>query len=156
MDTLGSHRWSRNASLVQGLVALGVMEELGFGLRRVAEALADAGLPPAEFRQTESTFVVTLRGHGAALLAARPPTQTVEQEEERPRQRRSVVERHAWVLDHLRTVGAISTRTFAEAMSISLDTALNDLTALARRGLVEARGTTRDRRWFLRPELPVS
>ena len=156
LDTLGSHRWSRNASLVQGLVALGVMEELGFGLRRVAEALADAGLPPAEFRQTESTFVVTLRGHGAALLAARPPTQTVEQEEERPRQRRSVVERHAWVLDHLRTVGAISTRTYAEAMGISLDTALNDLTALARRGLVEARGTTRDRRWFLRPELPVS
>jgi hypothetical protein len=37
-------------------------------------------------------------------------------------------------------------------MGISHVTALNDLSALARQGMVEARGTTRDRQWTLHRE----
>jgi ATP-dependent DNA helicase RecG len=38
LDNLLERRWSRNATLVQGLVALEIIEELGFGLDRMVAA----------------------------------------------------------------------------------------------------------------------
>ena len=56
-------------------------------------------------------------------------------------------ERDLWILDP--GDGSIL-GAYAEATGVSVDTALNDLTALAERGLIEAHGTTKDRRWALR------
>jgi hypothetical protein len=58
-------------------------------------------------------------------------------------------ERQAWALAHLRTSGPLTPSTYAQALSVSTDTALLDLRELMARGLVRGEGTTRDRRYLL-------
>jgi tetratricopeptide (TPR) repeat protein len=58
-------------------------------------------------------------------------------------------ERQAWALEHLRTDGPLSPRVYATALAVSVDTALRDLQELVDQGLVQAAGTTRDRRYVL-------
>lgn len=147
LDNLLTERWSRNGALVQGLSALGIMEELGFGLNRVTRQFEAEGLPPPEFRQTDATFVVTLRGWGAHMLEGRTPTGTPPATKTT---RTSRATRQAWALDHLRTAGALTARAFATAQGISEDTALRDLRDLVDRGFVEARGETNNRHYILR------
>jgi len=154
LDNLLSQRWSRNAALVEGMVALGGMEELGFGLDRLTAALDADGLPPPEFRETEGTFIVTLYGHPGGLLAAprTPESQRTATDVPVGQRRMRSAERQVWLLEHLRVTGSIKTRVYAEGVNVSLDTALNDLTGLVDRGLIQAHGTTRDRTWSLRHE----
>jgi predicted HTH transcriptional regulator len=153
MDNLLEKRWSRNASLVQGLVALDVMEELGYGLDRMVAAMAAAGLPRPVFADKGGTFVVTLYGHGSRLLGGvelSPPRQ--EPAATRlavPMAARSPEERQAWVLEYLRTVGPLAPQAYAAALGISIDTAKRDLRALVAEGRVRAEGMTRDRRYLL-------
>lgn len=155
IENLLTRRYSRNRTLVQGLIALNIMEEIGFGLDRVAEALQAESLPPPEFTDAEGTFIVTLRGHGARLLAE-PSRREVAADGPRatPRRRMGPPERQAWVLDHLRTVGPISPREYAAATGVDRRTALSDLRALEERGLVQAQGTTTNRRYALKPYEP--
>jgi predicted HTH transcriptional regulator len=58
-------------------------------------------------------------------------------------------ERQAWALERLRTDGPLSPRVYAQALSVSVDTALWDLQELVDRGRVQAAGTTRDRCYVL-------
>ena len=73
LDNLLTKRWSRNGVLVQGLVALDLIEELGFGLDRMVAAMAEAGLPAPVFADTGDTFVVTLYGAAAHLRSSLTP-----------------------------------------------------------------------------------
>jgi ATP-dependent DNA helicase RecG len=147
LDNLLERRWSRNATLVQGLVALETIEELGFGLDRMVAAMAAAELPAPEFREVGDTFVVTLHGPGATFLQEQEARrQTVQQG---PIAARSPDERLVWVLDHLRTVGPLSPGSYAAAIGVSIDTAKRDLRELVAHGRIRAEGTTRDRRYVL-------
>ena len=148
MDNLLTERWSRNTVLVRGLAALGVMEELGFGLNRVAQQFKEEGLPPPEFQQTEGTFAVTLRGRGAQMLAEAAPQRGAGEPMLRGRAKRA--DRQARALDHLRTRGPLTARDYAAGQGVSEDTALRDLRDLVERGLVEARGETNNRHYVLR------
>jgi predicted HTH transcriptional regulator len=149
-SNLLERRWSRNATLVQGLVALEIIEELGFGLDRMVAAMAAARLPAPEFREVGDTFVVTLYGPGAALLQAPKPQRREVQREQAPGPAaRSPEERLAWVLEHVRTVGPLSPGAYATLISVSIDTAKRDLRELVARGRIRAEGTTRDRRYVL-------
>jgi hypothetical protein len=47
------------------------------------------------------------------------------------------------------TVGPLSPRAYVEAVGIDRKTALTDLHGLAERGLIQAQGTTTDRRYTL-------
>jgi DeoR/GlpR family transcriptional regulator of sugar metabolism len=58
-------------------------------------------------------------------------------------------ERQASALDLLRTSGPLSPRAYAEALGVSVDTALLDLRKLLDKGLVRAEGTTKNRRFVL-------
>ncbi len=155
LDNILEKRWSRNAALVQGLVALDIIEELGFGLDRMVAVMAEAGLPAPVFANKGDTFVVTLYGAAERLRdSLTPPKQ-----EERPvvrtvpsMARRRRPERQAWVLERLRIEGPISPREYAAALGVSVDTAVNDLRELVGQGLVRAEGTTKDRRYVLRTE----
>jgi ATP-dependent DNA helicase RecG len=157
IENLFTSRYSRNRTLVQGLVALKVIEEIGFGLDRVAAELTAEGLSLPAFAETAGTFIVTVRGHGARLLAGpRAPEVPADGTRATPgRRRMGPQERQAWVLDHLRTVGPISPRAFAAATGVDRRTALSDLRALEERGLVQAQGTTTNRRYALRPPGPA-
>jgi ATP-dependent DNA helicase RecG len=147
LDNLLERRWSRNATLVQGLVALDLIEELGFGLDRMVAAMAEAGLPAPVFKELGETFVVTLYGAGVGLLQS-GATAT----EQRAARRVSPSERQDWILNYIRTVGPLSPRAYVEAVGIDRKTALTDLRALAERGLIQAQGTTTDRRYTLARE----
>jgi hypothetical protein len=61
-------------------------------------------------------------------------------------------ERHAWNLRHLGAVGSLSPREYVTTLGIVRRTAIRDLRALQERGLIEAHGTTTDRRYTLRRE----
>jgi hypothetical protein len=63
--------------------------------------------------------------------------------------RRTRQERQGWALAYLRTAGSLSPRAYAEAMAVSVDTALRDLSDLVQRGDLAALGTTKDRRYVL-------
>jgi hypothetical protein len=115
------------------------------------EAIAYAldGLPPPQ---------------GTALSPAGAGEDTARREETMPhprerqrgateapaRQRLARMERQAWALEHLRTVGPLSPHDYARALAVSVDTALIDLRALMAQDLVRAEGTTKDRRYILR------
>ncbi len=152
LDNLLDERWSRNATLVQGLVALNIIEELGFGLDRMVAVMAEAGLPAPVFANKGATFVVTLFGHGRRLIGSADVSvrdATPERAPVVPLAARTPGERHAWALDHLRTVGPLSPQAYAVALGISIDTAKRDLRELVAQGRVRAEGTTRDRRYSL-------
>ncbi len=152
LDNLLNERWSRNATLVQGLVALNIIEELGFGLDRMVAVMAEVGLPAPVFANKGATFVVTLYGHGRRLIeSADVPARDAPSERAPvvPLAARTPGERHAWALDHLRTVGPLSPQAYAAALHVSIDTAKRDLRELVAQGRVRAEGTTRDRRYIL-------
>ena len=67
IDNIADERFSRNETLVQVLADLGLIERLGYGIDRMQRQMADAGLPPPEFRETAAGFLVTLRGKGVVL-----------------------------------------------------------------------------------------
>jgi ATP-dependent DNA helicase RecG len=153
LDNILVRRWSRNTVLVQGLVTLDLIEELGFGLDRMVAAMAAAGLPAPVFTEIGETFVVTLFGHGARLLQSAVASRDDAADDTpsvaggRLQARR---ERQAWALERMRTVGPVSVREYATAQGISTDTALRDLRDLVSAGRVQAQGTTSDRRYALR------
>jgi len=152
LDNLLIKRWSRNATLVQGLVALEIIEELGFGLDRMVAVMAEAGLPAPVFANHGDTFVVTLYGAAARLRDGLtvPEREGKGQLNQEMRHPLSQADRQAWLLEYLRTTGPLSPREYVAALGIERRTALRDFQALEERGLVEARGTTKDRRYTLR------
>ena len=135
---------------MQGLVALDVIEELGFGLNRMMAAMAGAGLPAPEFREVGDTFVVTLYGSGAALLLRPVEVLRRDRPDDGLGRRMTRDERLAWLLEHVRTVGSLSPREYVALLGIERRTAIRDLRALEHQGLLEAHGTTTDRRYALR------
>ncbi len=154
IDTLLTRRWSRNPTLVQGFVALDLIEELGFGLDRMIAAMKRAGLRSPEFKEVGDTFVVTLYGPGDMLLKGRgmDEPRVVAELGRRPAMSRD--ERHAWVLNYVRMVGPLSPRDYVAALDLERRTAIRDLRVLEERGLITAHGTTTDRRYTLRHDGP--
>jgi tetratricopeptide (TPR) repeat protein len=63
--------------------------------------------------------------------------------------RASRAERQAQALEYLRTGSPLTPRACASMLGVSVDTALRDLRELVDRGLAQATGTTRDRRYVL-------
>ena len=152
LDNLLAKRWSRNATLVQGLVALDIIEELGFGLDRMVAVMAEAGLPAPVFANHGDTFVVTLYGAAAQLRHTLIPPEHEErsQADQDARRPLSQAERQAWLLEYVRTKGPLSPRVYVAALGVERRTALRDFQALEERGLIEAHGTTKNRRYTLR------
>jgi tetratricopeptide (TPR) repeat protein len=127
---------------------------------RVAAALTDASLRETfltsahvqHIRQTEQTFSTPQNAPpDGASVPARPslPARHGVVPGAPAGRGLSRTERQAWALAHLRTAGPLSPRAYATALGVSVDTGLRDLQELVDRGLVQAAGTTRDRRYVL-------
>jgi ATP-dependent DNA helicase RecG len=129
-------RCSRNEVIVQVLADLGFIERLGYGIDRMIDLLADAGLPPPEFRETAGGFVVTLRSASGQLLEEPEPTAVWRHAGYNARQ--------AALLTYLDTHEYVSNREYRELCpDVSAETLRRDLADLVRRGVLLRIGAKR-------------
>ncbi len=145
VHNLVDERFSRNETLVQALADLGLIERLGYGIDRMLRQMADAGLPPPEFRETAAGFMVTLYGHtgddradagGADVAAWR---------------RMGLNERQIAALLFLAAHQRITNRDMQElAPDVSAETLRRDLADLVERGLLLRVGDKRGAYYILK------
>jgi tetratricopeptide (TPR) repeat protein len=129
-------------------------QELAPAHERLEAALAifrRLGAPNhAEQVEQAITSLQCVPPHAAAPQPALRPCEGHELMAGSPAGKRlSRTERQAWALARLRTDGPLSPRSYAEALGVSVDTALRDLSDLTQRGDITAQGTTKDRRYCL-------
>ncbi|MDZ4719918.1 MAG: ATP-binding protein [Roseiflexaceae bacterium] len=131
LQNLVEERFSRNETLVQILSDYGLIERLGYGIDRVLRQMADAGLPPPEFRETAAGFLVTLRGH---IGDDQTDAGGVDVSEWR---RQGLNERQIGALLHLVEQRRITNRDMQDLTpDVSSETLRRDLADLVERGLL--------------------
>jgi len=115
------------------------LERAGSGINRMRQRLAERGLPPPEFREDEQRglFIVSLRG--VPLDGSPSSGMTVDTGSLNPRQRQ--------FLGQLLPGDRISSQEYQMRFRVSRATATADLAALARVGLLRARGAGPARRY---------
>jgi ATP-dependent DNA helicase RecG len=123
LDNIVDEHFSRNPRVVSGLYHWGYIEELGLGVDRMIEEMAQAGHPPPAFRETPYSFTVRLSN-----VRERAPT---------PRWERTMNERQAKALAYIRQKGRITNREYHQICpSVSQETLRLDLADLVDRGLL--------------------
>ncbi len=144
LDNIAEERFSRNETLVQVLADLGLIERLGYGINRMQRQMADAGLPPPEFRETAAGFLVTLRGKALSMTPrAGIDTSAWEVQGLNPRQIDALI----FLTENRR----ITNRDLQElAPDVSPETIRRDLADLVDRGLILKIGQKRATYYILR------
>jgi ATP-dependent DNA helicase RecG len=140
LQNLVAERFSRNETLVQVLADYGLIERLGYGIDRMLRQMADAGLPPPEFRETAAGFLVVLRGQVNDDRFDAGGIDTSEW------QKMGLNERQIGAMLHLVEQRRITNRDLQDmAPDVSQETIRRDLADLVERGLLlkvgEKRGT---------------
>jgi ATP-dependent DNA helicase RecG len=129
VDNLVDERFSRNETIVQVLSDMGFIERLGYGIDRMIQLMAKAGLPPPEFHETAAGFQVTLTGHAEALIGEGSDAQRWRY--------LNLNERQEKALAYLADKGRITNREFQELCpEVSAETIRRDLVALVRKDLL--------------------
>jgi ATP-dependent DNA helicase RecG len=135
LERLGYDQFSRNRLIARVLVERGYIEEVGLGIRRMRDEMADLGLPEPEFREDGFSFVITFRSIAPREEIA-PPTDPfralLERGEINDRQYRGLV--------HAREQGTIARREYMRVTGAPERTATRDLADLVARGLLEVAG----------------
>lgn len=145
LQNLVEERFSRNETLVQVLADYGLIERLGYGIDRMLRQMADAGLPPPEFRETAAGFLVTLRGQVG------DDRHDVGGVDTREWQRMGLNERQIAALLHLAEHRRITNRDLQEvAPDVSAETIRRDLSDLVERGLLLKVGEKRGAYYILK------
>ena len=138
-------RFSRNETLVQVLADYGLIERLGYGIDRMLRQMADAALPPPEFRETAAGFLVTLRGQAGD---DRNDVAAIDTSEWR---RMGLNERQISALLHLAEQRRITNSDLQElAPDVSAETIRRDLADLVERGLLLKIGEKRGAYYILK------
>jgi ATP-dependent DNA helicase RecG len=131
VQNIVEERFSRNETLVQVLADYGLIERLGYGIDRMLRQMADAALPPPEFRETAAGFLVTLRGQAGD---ERNDAAAIDTGEWR---RMGLNERQIGALVHLAEHRRITNSDMQElAPDVSPETIRRDLADLVERGLL--------------------
>jgi ATP-dependent DNA helicase RecG len=145
LQNLIDERFSRNETLVQVLADYGLIERLGYGIDRMLRQMADAGLPPPEFRETAAGFLVLLR---AQTGDDRYDVDGVDTDEWR---RVGLNERQIAALLHLAEQRRITNRDLQDlAPDVSAETIRRDLADLVERGLLLKVGEKRGAYYILK------
>ena len=145
VENIAAERFSRNETLVQVLADYGLIERLGYGIDRMLRQMADAGLPPPEFRETAAGFLVTLRGH---VGDDRNDVEGVDADEWR---RLGLNERQIAAMLHLAEHRRITNRDLQDvAPDVSPETIRRDLADLVERGLLLKIGEKRGAYYILK------
>jgi ATP-dependent DNA helicase RecG len=144
IDNIAAERFSRNETLVQVLADLGLIERLGYGIDRMQRQMADAGLPPPEFRETAAGFLVTLRNKGMNV-ASNSTIDTAKWEA------LGLNERQIGALVFLTENRRITNRDLQDlSPDVSPETIRRDLSDLVDRGLILKIGQKRATYYILR------
>mgnify|MGYP003378318428 CR=1 FL=1 len=145
LANLTEERFSRNETLVQVLADNGLIERLGYGINRMLRQMADAGLPPPDFRETAAGFLVTLHG---ASSGEQPDAEGVDLSEWR---RMGLNERQIGALLHLIEQRRITNRDLQDlSPDVSAETLRRDLSDLVERGLLLRIGDKRGAYYILK------
>jgi ATP-dependent DNA helicase RecG len=145
LQNLVQERFSRNETLVQVLADYGLIERLGYGIDRIMRQMADAGLPPPEFRETAAGFLVTLRGHTGDDRTDAGGIDTSEW------RRQGLNERQIAALLHLVAQRRITNRDLQDLVpDVSSETVRRDLSDLVDRGLLLRVGDKRGAYYILK------
>lgn len=145
LANLTEERFSRNESLVQVLADYGLIERLGYGINRMLRQMADAGLPPPEFRETAAGFLVTLHGQSSGDLS---DAEGLDLSEWR---RMGLNERQIAALVHLVEQRRITNRDLQDlSPDVSAETLRRDLADLVERGLLLRIGDKRGAYYILK------
>ncbi len=140
-----AERFSRNETLVQVLADYGLIERLGYGIDRMLRQMADAALPPPEFRETAGGFLVMLRGQAGQ---DRNDVAAIDTSEWR---RMGLNERQIGALLHLAEQRRITNSDIQElAPDVSPETIRRDLADLVERGLLLKIGEKRGAYYILK------
>ena len=145
VENIVAERFSRNETLVQVLADYGLIERLGYGIDRMLRQMADAALPPPEFRETAAGFLVTLRGQAGD---DRNDVAAIDTGEWR---RMGLNERQIGALLHLAEQRRITNSDMQElAPDVSAETIRRDLADLVERGLLLKIGEKRGAYYILK------
>jgi ATP-dependent DNA helicase RecG len=145
VENIVEERFSRNETLVQVLADYGLIERLGYGIDRMLRQMADAGLPPPEFRETAAGFLVTLRGQQGDDRADVGGVDTSEW------RRMGLNERQIAALLHLAEHRRITNRDMQDLTpDVSAETIRRDLADLVERGLLLRVGDKRGAYYILK------
>ncbi len=131
LERLGYDQFSRNRLIARVLVERGYIEEVGLGIRRMREEMADLGLPEPEFREDGFSFVTTFRSvapREKIALPADPFRALLERHEISERQYKGLL--------HAQEHGSVARREYVALTGLSERTAANDLADLVRKGLL--------------------
>jgi ATP-dependent DNA helicase RecG len=145
LQNIVAERYSRNETLVQVLSDHGLIERLGYGIDRMLRQMADAGLPPPEFRETAAGFLVVLRGQ---IGDDRHDVGGADTDEWR---KLGLNERQIAALLHLAEQRRITNRDLQDlAPDVSAETLRRDLADLVERGLLLKVGEKRGAYYILK------
>ena len=137
VDNLVEEHFSRNPRLVAGLFQWGYIEELGLGIDRMIEEMAQAGHAPPRFKAQPHLFTVTLTNKQEHRAA--------------PVWEKTMNERQARALTYLRERGQITNREYQQlCQSVSPETLRLDLVDLVDRGVVMRIGAKKGTYYILK------
>jgi len=123
VDNIVEEHFSRNPRIVAGLFQWGYIEELGLGIDRMIEEMAQAGHRPPQFKAQPHSFTVVLSN-----VRDRRPTPSWE---------RAMNERQARALTYIREHGSITNREYQQLCpDVSAETLRIDLADLVDRGML--------------------
>jgi ATP-dependent DNA helicase RecG len=135
LERLGYDQFSRNRVIARVLVERGYVEEVGLGIRRMREEMANLGLPEPEFREDGFSFVITFRS-----IAPREGVAPAVDAFRVLLERGEINERQFRALEHARAHGTIARREYVELTGAAERTATRDLADLVASGLLEVAG----------------
>lgn len=137
-ENIADERFSRNPQIVGVLKAWKYIEDLGWGINRMIEEMELADLKPPEFRETRSSFIVTLRNVPVWGEEVQMWLEQFDEYRLNHRQRRAIV--------YIRNFGKITNREYRELNKmdrIDRDRALQELTEMVNKGIITLRGSGR-------------
>jgi ATP-dependent DNA helicase RecG len=125
LDNIVEEHFSRNPRLVNGLFEWGYIEELGLGVDRMIEDMAQAGHPVPEFRATPYSFTVVLRRSLVSKVRAVPEWEG------------RMNERQVRALQYLQQHSRIANREYRDLCpDVSPETLRLDLADMVDKGLI--------------------
>jgi ATP-dependent DNA helicase RecG len=123
--------YSRNPRIAETFNYMGLMEERGWGLKRMRDSLVNYGLPPPEFDIESGYFVVTFFGRKRepGIIEIAPELLTKLDKQQRA------------LLDFIRSRGRVTSAQCAEGFNIDKSTVRRQLRKLQQLGIIEKRGS---------------